>query len=91
MPSSMEEEFIQERRDLAIEFVFCLVLIEVLKQLSVHPGHDDLIQYIENLAFKHFKYKEGYDIYLFKKKKIDAIDYNPYDVYYISRISMTIF
>ncbi|XP_065575370.1 protein furry homolog-like [Artemia franciscana] len=59
MPSSMEEEFIQERRDLAIEFVFCLVLIEVLKQLSVHPGHDDLIQYIENLAFKHFKYKEG--------------------------------
>ncbi|KAL3276200.1 hypothetical protein HHI36_020918 [Cryptolaemus montrouzieri] len=54
-----EAEVQKEKRDLAVEFIFCLVLIEVLKQLSFHPGHEDLVQYIENLAFKHFKYKEG--------------------------------
>ena len=32
-----------ERRDLAVEFIFCLVFIEVLKQLHVHPGHEDLV------------------------------------------------
>lgn len=56
-----EAEVQTEKRDLAVEFIFCLVLIEVLKQLSFHPGHEDLVQYIENLAFKHFKYKEGYE------------------------------
>ncbi|XP_054710198.1 protein furry-like [Uloborus diversus] len=54
-----EKDHLQERRDLAVEFIFCLVLIEVLKQLSVHPGHDDLVNYIENLAFKHFRFREG--------------------------------
>lgn len=54
-----EAEIAQERRDLAVEFIFCLVLIEVLRQLSYHPGHEDLVGYIENIAFKHFKYKEG--------------------------------
>ncbi|XP_057312815.1 protein furry homolog-like [Hydractinia symbiolongicarpus] len=53
--SFREKDFLWERRDLAVEFIFCLVLIEVLKQLSVHPVDDSLIQYIENLAFKHFK------------------------------------
>lgn len=43
-----------------MEFIFCLVLIEVLRQLSFHPGHEDLVQYIESLAFKHFKYRDGY-------------------------------
>lgn len=52
-------EILQERRDLAVEFIFCLVLIEVLKQLSFHPGHEDLVQHIENISFKHFKYREG--------------------------------
>jgi len=52
-----EMEFVSERRDLAVEFIFCLVLIEVLKQLHVHPGHEDLVHYIENLCFKHFKYR----------------------------------
>ena len=52
-----EMEFVSERRDLAVEFIFCLVLIEVLKQLQVHPGHEDLVHYIENLCFKHFKYR----------------------------------
>ncbi|XP_017780111.1 PREDICTED: protein furry isoform X2 [Nicrophorus vespilloides] len=54
-----ESNIQQERRDLAVEFLFCLVLIEVLKQLSFHPGHEDLVQYIESIAFKHFKYREG--------------------------------
>ncbi|KAJ0183584.1 hypothetical protein K1T71_000007 [Dendrolimus kikuchii] len=53
------EELQAERRDLAVEFVFCLALIEVLKQLPFHPGHEDLVQYIENVAFKRFNYKEG--------------------------------
>ena len=53
-----ELEFIAEKRDLAVEFIFCLVLIEVLKQLSVHPGHEDLVQKIENLCFKHFRYRD---------------------------------
>ncbi|XP_025416970.1 protein furry isoform X3 [Sipha flava] len=54
-----EMEVIGERRDLAVEFIFCLALIEVLKQLPFHPGHEDLVIYIENLCFKHFKYREG--------------------------------
>ncbi|CAB3258872.1 unnamed protein product [Arctia plantaginis] len=53
------EELQAERRDLAVEFLFCLALIEVLKQLPFHPGHEDLVQYIENVAFKRFNYKEG--------------------------------
>lgn len=54
-----EIEVMGERRDLAVEFIFCLALIEVLKQLPFHPGHEDLVTYIENLCFKHFKYREG--------------------------------
>ncbi|RVE51056.1 hypothetical protein evm_004347 [Chilo suppressalis] len=53
------EELQAERRDLAVEFLFCLALIEVLRQLPFHPGHEDLVQYIENVAFKRFNYKEG--------------------------------
>ncbi|EFX83758.1 hypothetical protein DAPPUDRAFT_223280, partial [Daphnia pulex] len=41
----------------AIHSVSCPV--EVLKQLPVHPGHEDLVNYIENLAFKNFKYRDG--------------------------------
>ena len=61
-----------ERRDLAVQFILCLVLIEVLKQLPVHPGHEDLVNYIENLAFKNFKYREGYfklDFFPNKRKR----------------------
>ena len=54
-----EAEILQERRDLAVEFIFCRVLTEVLKKLSFHPGHEDLVTYIENLAIKHFRFKEG--------------------------------
>ncbi|XP_024946755.1 protein furry isoform X2 [Cephus cinctus] len=54
-----EADLLQERRDLAVEFIFCLMLIEVLRQLPFHPGHEDLLVYIENIAFRHFKYREG--------------------------------
>ncbi|XP_034942121.1 protein furry isoform X2 [Chelonus insularis] len=54
-----EADLLQERRDLAVEFIFCLMLIEVLRQLPFHPGHEDLVTEIENIAFRHFKYREG--------------------------------
>ncbi|CAG0895765.1 unnamed protein product [Cyprideis torosa] len=58
----MEERFnTQEKRDLAVKFIFCLVLIEVLKMLPFHPGpgHDDMVEHIQDIAFRHFKYREG--------------------------------
>ncbi|XP_045546149.1 protein furry homolog isoform X10 [Salmo salar] len=55
-----QKDYLLERRDLAIDFIFSLVLIEVLKQIPLHPLMDGLIQEVINLAFKHFKYKEGY-------------------------------
>lgn len=48
-----------QRREAAVEFIFCLALLEVLKQLPFHPGHEDIIRNIENLAFRHFKYRDG--------------------------------
>lgn len=59
-----EGDIQKEKRDLAVEFIFCLALIEVLKQMGLHPGHEDLVQYIENLALKHFKYHEGFVCFL---------------------------
>lgn len=29
-----ERDYLLERRDLAVDFIFCLVLVEVLKQVS---------------------------------------------------------
>lgn len=54
-----ERDYLHERRDLAVEFIFCLVLIEVLKQLPLHPGQEDLVGYIDTLAFKHFRFRES--------------------------------
>lgn len=54
-----EKEYLCEKRDLAVDFVYCLVLIEILKQLPYHPGHDEQINHIISLAFRHFKYREG--------------------------------
>lgn len=56
---NVEQVFLVEKRDLAVEFLFCLVLIEVLTQLPLHPGHDDLTSSVETLAFKHFKFRES--------------------------------
>ena len=53
-----EHYYLLEKRDLAVEFIFCLVLIEVLKQLPLHPGYEDLTNHIEVLAFKHFRFRE---------------------------------
>lgn len=47
------------RRESAVEFIFCLALIEILKQLPFHPGHENIVRNIENQAFKHFKYRDG--------------------------------
>ncbi|KMY98701.1 protein furry isoform X14 [Drosophila simulans] len=56
---TVDLDFQLQRREAAVEFIFCLALIEILKQLPYHPGHEDLVRSIENLAFKHFKYKDG--------------------------------
>ncbi|XP_066576040.1 protein furry homolog-like isoform X3 [Amia ocellicauda] len=55
-----DKDYLLERRDLAIDFIFCLVLVEVLKQIPLHPVPDALVHEVLNLAFKHFKHKEGY-------------------------------
>ncbi|XP_051954043.1 protein furry homolog-like isoform X4 [Xyrauchen texanus] len=55
-----DKDYLLERRDLAIDFIFCLVSVEVLKQIPLHPVPDALVQEVLNLAFKHFKHKEGY-------------------------------
>ncbi|TRY82982.1 hypothetical protein DNTS_026632 [Danionella cerebrum] len=55
-----DKDYLLERRDLAIDFIFCLVSVEVLKQIPLHPVPDTLVQEVLNLAFKHFKHKEGY-------------------------------
>ncbi|XP_047676848.1 protein furry homolog isoform X4 [Tachysurus fulvidraco] len=56
-----QRDYLLERRDLAIDFIFSLVLIEVLKQMPLHPVLDSLVQEVIELSFKHFKYKEGYN------------------------------
>ncbi|XP_054160326.1 protein furry-like isoform X2 [Oppia nitens] len=53
-----EHFYLMEKRDLAVEFIFCLFLIEVLKQLSLHPGYEELTNHIEALAFRHFRFRE---------------------------------
>uniref|UniRef100_A0A3Q3E5T6 Furry homolog a (Drosophila) n=1 Tax=Labrus bergylta TaxID=56723 RepID=A0A3Q3E5T6_9LABR len=55
-----QRDYLLERRDLAIDFIFSLVLIEVLKQMPLHPVLDNLVNEVIHLAFKHFRYKEGY-------------------------------
>ncbi|XP_077574079.1 protein furry homolog-like isoform X2 [Stigmatopora nigra] len=55
-----DKDYLVERRDLAIDFMFCLVSVEVLKRIPLHPVPDALVHEVLNLAFKHFKHKEGY-------------------------------
>lgn len=45
-------------RRLLIEYVFCQALIEIFGQLHLHPGYDDLIKQVEDIAFCHFKCDE---------------------------------
>nr|XP_057935004.1 protein furry homolog isoform X2 [Doryrhamphus excisus] len=55
-----QRDYLLERRDLAIDFIFSLALIEVLKQMPLHPVLDGLVHEVITVAFKHFRYKEGY-------------------------------
>lgn len=57
--SKGSKDFLCERRDLAVEFVYCLVLVEVLAKLNFHPGYEELVVYITKQAFRHFKFKDG--------------------------------
>ncbi|GAB1603756.1 protein furry-like isoform X6 [Argonauta hians] len=54
-----DRDYLCEKRDLAVEFVYCLALTEVLSKLYYHPGHDDLVNQIIPQAFRHFSYKDG--------------------------------
>ncbi|TPP62484.1 Protein furry [Fasciola gigantica] len=56
VPSEMR--VFAERRDLAIDIVFCQVLLSLLRQLSYHPGHNHLIEMILDQSFRRFKYRE---------------------------------
>ncbi|XP_076807227.1 protein furry homolog-like isoform X2 [Clavelina lepadiformis] len=53
--SHKDEDVKKELREMAIAIVFCLVLIEVLQQLPVHPLKEGQIQHILSLAFTHFR------------------------------------
>uniref|UniRef100_A0A6G1S3B7 Protein furry n=1 Tax=Aceria tosichella TaxID=561515 RepID=A0A6G1S3B7_9ACAR len=50
-------EFTKARKIL-IEYAFCQALIEIFGKLYLHPGHEDLIGQIENIAFEHFNYED---------------------------------
>ncbi|CAH8297781.1 unnamed protein product [Schistosoma turkestanicum] len=47
-----------ERRDLAIDIIFCHIMLAVLKQLPFHPGHNDVIKSILEQCFGRFNYRE---------------------------------
>lgn len=49
---------ITKTRALLIEYTFCQALIEIFSKLYLHPGHDDLISQIEDIAFEHFKFRD---------------------------------
>lgn len=38
-----QKDYLLERRDLAIDFIFSLVLIEVLKQVSLHHAAENAV------------------------------------------------
>lgn len=57
--NTIEKLELVKTRKLLIEYAFCQALIEIFKQLHLHPGHEDLICQIENIAFEHFKYNEA--------------------------------
>nr|XP_039267750.1 LOW QUALITY PROTEIN: protein furry homolog [Styela clava] len=53
--NQLSEDTRDKCRETAVEFVFCLVLIEVLRQIPVHPLPDSQIRYILARAFKSFQ------------------------------------
>jgi hypothetical protein len=57
--AKIENEILDERKELVIHSLLCVALIEILKQLPFHPGNDDLLNYIIDLCFKRFLSKEN--------------------------------
>jgi hypothetical protein len=53
-----DNEFMEERREMVIHSLLCIALNEILKQLSFHPGNDELLSYIIDLSFKRFLAKD---------------------------------
>ena len=58
MQAKLENDLLDERKELIIHCLLCLCLIEVLKQLSFHPGNDDMLNYIIDLSFQRFLSKD---------------------------------
>jgi hypothetical protein len=56
--SKVVREYYQERLELAVECLFCMVLVEVLAQLGIHPIPESYVHRLEELAFKHFRAQE---------------------------------
>jgi len=58
LQQKLENELLDERKELVIHAILCICLIEVLKQLSFHPGNDELLGYIIDLCFNRFLAKD---------------------------------
>ncbi|KAA3681780.1 uncharacterized protein DEA37_0008779 [Paragonimus westermani] len=62
--TATEARVLAERRDLAIDVVFCQTLLSILRQLSYHPGHNDKIELILEQSFRRFKCREdAFDVH----------------------------
>ncbi|TGZ62726.1 hypothetical protein CRM22_007302 [Opisthorchis felineus] len=53
-----EVRILAERRDLAIDIIFCQVLLSILRQLPYHPGHNDQVEVILEQSFRRFNYRQ---------------------------------
>ena len=54
-----EEKVRWEKRQLAVNILFCVILIEILPQVHFFPDScEQLITYIVNLAFKEIVYRD---------------------------------
>jgi hypothetical protein len=56
--AKLDNEFMDERKELVIHSLLCILLIEILKQLPFHPGNEDLLNYIIDLSFQRFMSKD---------------------------------
>jgi hypothetical protein len=54
----LETDILDERKELVVHALLCTCLIEILKQLSFHPGNDDLVNYMIDLSFQRFLSKD---------------------------------
>ncbi|CAH8610408.1 unnamed protein product [Heterobilharzia americana] len=56
--TSPDASVLFERRDLAIDIIFCHTMLAILRQLPFHPGHNDVIELILEQCFRRFNYRE---------------------------------